>query len=217
MKTELKKKAKLLRVRGHSIKEIASELEVSQSTVSIWVRAEVLSKSAQSRIDHRSMLGRKHASAVLIQKRILRQNTSVTLAKKLFTDRISHADYILCSMIYECEGGKGEFGTLEFTNSDPQLVKIFLSLLRKVFTLDESKLRVVMHLHSYHTEVVEKMFWSKVTTIPINQFTKTYQKKESGNVRKVSYRGCVQIKYFDVNIKRILLACKPLLMSNMGL
>ena len=162
MKIEQKKEAKILRAKGHSIKEIATKLLVSQSTISVWVRNEVLSASAQSRIRNKSILGRKNASAVHIQKRMQRQNNSIESAKKLFADRISHENYVLCSMIYECEGGKGEFGVLEFTNSDPQLVKVFLSLLRKIFALDETKLRVVMHLHSHHSEIQEKAFWSKV-------------------------------------------------------
>lgn len=106
---------------------------------------------------------------------------------------------------------------MEFTNSDPILVKVFLSALRKSFDLDESKFRVAMHLHSYHKEKEEKVFWSEVTSIPESKFLKTFKKQESGINKKEGYRGCVQIKYFDVNIKRTLLASKLLLANKMGL
>ncbi|KKU79357.1 MAG: hypothetical protein UY04_C0011G0023 [Parcubacteria group bacterium GW2011_GWA2_47_7] len=123
---------------------------------------------------------------------------------------------MLAALIYECEGGKSEKSSLEFTNSDPDLVRIFLRLLRESVSLDESKFRVVMHLHSYHDEAVEKNFWSKIIQIDKKQFLKTYQKHESGNA-KPGYRGCVQIKYFDVNIKRVLLEGKKILAIKLGL
>ncbi len=83
--------------------------------------------------------------------------------------------------------------------------------------IDESKFRVMMHLHSYHVEANEKRFWAKVTGIPESKFLKTFQKKESGINKKEGYRGCVQIKYFDVSIKRTLLASKFILAEKMGL
>ena len=219
MKTETQKQARLLRQKGYSVKEIALQLNVSQSSASLWVRGEKLSSEARARIENNSIVGRKNASHVLIEKRKQRQSESRERAFKLFNLERKHklSKYMLCSMIYECEGGKGEFSSLEFTNSDPLLVKVFLSLLRDVFMLDESKFRVVMHLHSYHDEKIERKFWSETTQIPVSQFLKTYQKKESGIRKKPNYKGCVQIKYFDVNIKRILLEGKNLLVKNLGL
>ena len=112
----------------------------------------------------RSEMGRKNASKVLIGRRIKREGESFKIAKNYFksVDLDKSIMFLLCSMIYESEGGKSNFGVLEFTNSDPDLVKIFLSFLRKSFTLDENKFRVVMHLHSYHNEVKEKNFGQKL-------------------------------------------------------
>ena len=212
-------KAKELRAVGSSIKEIARTLRVSQSTASIWVRTVELSSQAKRRIEQKRIDGRKRATQILQGKRVARQEASRLLAHQLrgLAKPTTSEKYMLASMIYECEGGKGGYGVLEFTNSDPVLVKIFLTLLRKTFTLDESKFRVVMHLHSYHNEEIERAFWSKVCAIPKNKFLKTYQKKESGIRKKINYRGCVQIKYFDVNIKRVLLAGKNILAGNLGL
>ncbi len=44
---------------------------------------------------------------------------------------------IICAMIYWCEGGKSERDAVYFTNSDPDLISLFLRLLRKSFNLDE--------------------------------------------------------------------------------
>jgi len=218
-KVSIQDEARRLRATGYSVKEIARELDIAQSSASVWVREVKLSKNAEVILEQKRISARKKASHILHERRVGREEEAVRLAQKLTgINKIDQAAlYLICSMIYECEGGKGELGSLEFTNSDPVLVAIFLKLLRSVFPLDESKFRVVMHLHSYHNEKEEKEFWSRICGIPKDKFLKTYQKKESGIRRKSNYRGCVQIKYFDVNIKRVLLAGKKILANNLGL
>lgn len=207
------------RKEGFTIGEIAIKYKMAESTVSLLVRGVVLNKKATSVLQKKADQGRLKASQVLIERREKRQEESLLIADSLLQNlNINKSiSFLVASLSYECEGGKSNFGVLEFTNSDPVLVKIFLVSLRKSFLLDESKFRVVMHLHSYHNEKEEKKFWSEVASIPENKFTKTFQKKESGINKKVGYRGCVQIKYFDVSIKRTLLASKAILAKKMGL
>ncbi len=215
----IKQNAVRLREKGFSVKEIAASVGVSQSTVSLWVRNVSLSAKANDILLEKRKAGRAKATSVLVSNRIKRQNLSIDNASRFLhkLELKKEITFLIASMVYECEGGKSNFGVLEFTNSDPLLVKMFLHSLRKSFILDESKFRVVMHLHSYHEELVEKVFWSDVTSIPKSNFLKTFQKKESGINKKDGYRGCVQIKYFDVSIKRTLLASKGILAKKMGL
>lgn len=204
---------------GLSIKEIANKFNMSQSTASLLVRGLHLNAKAKKILIEKASQGRVKAIQVIIKKREGRQKEAVLVAESLLSGVVfdQKLAFLVASISYECEGGKSNFGVLEFTNSDPVLVRIFLSALRKSFKLDESKFRVVMHLHSYHNENKEKLFWSKITSVPVSNFTKTFKKQESGLNIKEGYRGCVQIKYFDVSIKRKLLATKLLLADKMGL
>ena len=217
--SHIKSKAIKLRQSGFSINEIAKECHMAKSTVSLLVRTIILSNKSKNILLRKTNQGRLKAVESIIKKRKERQNYAISVATDLLKDFSLNKDisFLIASISYECEGGKSNFGVLEFTNSDPILVKIFLHTLRYSFKLDESKFRVVMQLHSYHNEKEEKLFWSKVTHIPETKFTKTFKKKESGINIKEGYRGCVQIKYFDVRIKRTLLASKFLLANKMGL
>lgn len=216
---KIKKLAIEDRKEGFSVREIAVKYKIAQSTASLLLRNVTLDKKAKIILSGKAAQGRKKATQSLIEKREQRQGVSLLKAEELldsvFVDK--SIAFLIASLSYECEGGKSNFGVVEFTNSDPILVKLFLSALRKSFSLDEEKFRVVMHLHSYHNETVEKKFWSEVTSVPGKKFTKTFQKQESGINKKVGYRGCVQIKYFDVSIKRTLLASKAILAKKMGL
>jgi hypothetical protein len=175
--------------------------------------------SAKIILSEKTKKGRIKAAQTNTLKRLKRQDSSILVAEDLIKPILLSKEvlFLIASLAYECEGGKSNFGVVEFTNSDPTLVRVFLCALRKSFKLDELKFRVVMHLHSYHNEASEKRFWSDITGIPKTQFTKTFQKQETGINKKTSYRGCVQIKYFDVNIKRTLLATKVILAKKMGL
>jgi predicted transcriptional regulator len=216
---QIKNKVTQLRQEGYSIKEIAKEVNIAQSTVSLFVRKTKLNHKAKNILLRKRQAGREKAVRTIIRNREEREKRSIIVAENFLEGvNITKAiSFLVAAVSYECEGGKSNFGVLEFTNSDPVLIRLFLLSLRKSFLLDENKFRVVMHLHSYHNEKDEQIFWSDVTSIPKQLFTKTFQKKESGITRKEGYHGCVQIKYFDVNIKRTLLAAKFILAKKMGL
>src|SRR3989338_9658309 len=147
-KTNLQKKACVLRKQGHSINQIYRQIGAAKSSVSVWVRNVVLSKEAQRRIKARWTKGQEKASAT-------RRNTTVSRlrdAEREAENILSRATLgtpqlqLLCALIYWCEGSKTKNdGYLTFTNSDPMLVRTFLRLLRKGFDIKEEKLRALMH------------------------------------------------------------------------
>ena len=120
-------------------------------------------------------------------------------------------------MLYWCEGEKHS-PAMRFTNSDPQMLNFFLKLFRSAFKIDESKLRVCLHLHEYHDQRQQKIFWSKITGIPEVQFSKIYLKPNTGLSKKEGYPGCVSLRYFDHKIALELEALSRLLVNqNTGL
>ncbi len=198
MKLKKKIQAQTLRRSGFSITEISNKLDVSKSSVSLWVRNVNLSKAAKSRIAGRALSGR--AKAVETNK-FKSQKIKEAIYNKVF-DEFNNLHYsktlekIFCALLYWCEGEKSA-NSIRFANSDPKLVKIFLRLFRSAFDLDESKFRVCLHLHNYHNEKDLKFFWSNITTIPVSQFIKVYKKKNTGLTIKKDYPGCASIRYND--------------------
>lgn len=215
MKSIEKQKAINLRKEGYSLNEIAEVVPASKSTISLWVKDVPMSISAQKRLASRYTYAQIRSQEVIKGKtleknRIISQKVQDTLTTVSFNKK---QQKILCAMIYWCEGNKGVRDLVFFTNSDPQLIKTFLSLFRNSFEIIEEKFRVCMHLHSYHNEIKQKEFWSKITSIPQSQFFKTYQKPNSGLYKKEGYQGCVQIRYMNVSIARELLALARAYMS----
>ncbi|HBF67360.1 MAG TPA: hypothetical protein DDW36_02975 [Candidatus Magasanikbacteria bacterium] len=201
MKQLEQNKAIILRRSGYSLGEIACQLGVSKSTVSLWSRSVKLDHSARHRLAARAVRGREMANKNKKEKRIA-FTEEVMRSSKTDLSTIAHSkmlDRLLCSLLYWCEGEKSN-GVICFSNSDPLLVSTFLKFFRSGFALDEKKLRICLHLHEYHSEVRQKQFWSQVTAIPLNQFFKVYKKPHTGKRKKENYPGCVSVRYYDVDV-----------------
>ena len=108
-------------------------------------------------------------------------------------------------MLYWAEGTlKGQ--TVDFVNSNRDMVRIFLKFLRQVCGVDDRRLRLYLYAYSYLDLKKTKNHWKNITGIPINQFTKPYVRKGNLNLsrRKLPY-GLVHIRYND---KKLLLVIK---------
>ena len=100
-------------------------------------------------------------------------------------------------MLYWAEGTlKGT--TVDFANSNPEMVRIFLKFLRNICGVDERRLRVYLYCHSYCDVERLKVYWYGITRISLDQFTKPYIREGSANLskRKLLY-GLVHIRYND--------------------
>ncbi len=111
--------------------------------------------------------------------------------------------------LYWAEGYKSEKGCgVDFANSDPEMINVFMKFLRNSFELDESRLRVLLYCYSDQNISFLIRFWSKLTRIPEAQFTKPYVRREFRlDGRKMPY-GLIHVRYSD---KKLLLAIKGLI------
>lgn len=176
---------------------------VSKSTLSRWTQSVLLSVQAQDKLRKKFTNGQLRARQVIKEKTSQKNNAANDFARNIISEGSITIEtaMIICSLIYQCEGSKA-CRAVEFTNSDPLLMATFLWLLRESFNVDEKKFRLLMHLHSYHTEETQKEFWSRITGIPKNQFNQSYIKLSNQKYKKDGYQGCVRLAYGDVEIAR---------------
>ncbi len=189
---QLIKRAENLRLEKRSLREISLILHISKGTASLWL---------------------KHLPIELPKDNLIKAGIKIQENRKRYLQQVqaNAQDYItdifkfdgihklICACLFWAEGTKVTNG-VHFTNSDPYMIKTFVTSLRKAYKLDESKLRVKMHLHEYHSEVALLDFWSKVTKIPPDQFTRSYLKPHSGKRKKDDYKGCIRVTYHDYRI-----------------
>lgn len=204
---EIKEKVIVLRQRGNSLNEIHRAMGISKSVLSGWLYNINLSHQAKD------ILLSKIKRGQFVSAENKKQKTRETLQyyfdsanKELDSVKIDIVQArILCSLMYWCEGTKDHFTGVNFVNSDPRLIQIFLNFFRSGFDVDEKKFRPCIHLHAYHNPTKQLAFWSKVTKIPKSQFIKPYLKKNNGKRVREGYQGCISIKYHSNDMARQLL------------
>jgi len=102
------------------------------------------------------------------------------------------------AMLYWAEGTlRGN--TVDFTNSNPWMIQVFLKFLRQICGVSEDRLRVYLYVYPQHNLQKVKAYWQGITGIPLSQFTKPYVKSSSlilSDGRKLAY-GLVHIRYND--------------------
>ncbi len=113
-------------------------------------------------------------------------------------------------MLYWAEGSKikkqegvvcGK--TVDFANSDPKMIQLFLKFLREICRVDEKRLRIYLYCYANQNVVRLKNYWSELTKIPLSQFTKPYVRKDFSlqKIGKMKY-GLAHVRYSD---KKLLL------------
>lgn len=108
-------------------------------------------------------------------------------------------------MLYWGEGAKKNSHGIDFANSDPDMIVVFLKFLRTIYKIHESRLRV--YLYSYNSLPTHKLivYWSKLTKISPNQFTKPYIRSKSELKHDKMQHGLIHIRYADIRLFNLIM------------
>lgn len=196
-----------LRSEGKTYSDIQQIIKIPKSTLSCWLGKKfpgVFTREKQ-------LIHLKNARILAheaVKKRIEKENQRIYLKikdelKRYPLDNIGFYKAIL-SALYWAEGAKykGVSG-LKFANTDPKLSKLFISLLRKCYKVDENKFRIKLYLHHYHKVKEVKNFWSKLLKISEDKFNKTYRKHRNNHKRfRKNFMGICFITYLDSSVRK---------------
>jgi transcriptional regulator with XRE-family HTH domain len=209
--------ARNLRRKGKSYSEIFKVVNVSKSTLSLWLRDIPLTKEQKEKLQGR------YKSRYIGSKK--RQQTRIELTKKIIReaksevkDLVNNKLFLAGLMLYWAEGTKRGEEMISFSNSDPNMIKFMMKWFRKICLVPERKFRIQIHIHSLHKERNIKEYWSKQTKIPLNQFHKLIIKRTSLKHRKNKlYQGTCCIRVCDKNLFRKIMGWKIGVLEEFGL
>lgn len=209
-----KEEVKQLILAGKSYREIRELLGVPKSTVSTWFGKTIRKRwSRKTMLEHLNNI-RKLANVALKNKWEKKRKEEAQLIKEKVEREIVNLPFentgfykSLLAMLYWAEGTRGERGSgVTFVNTNPNLMLLFVILLRKCYNIDESKFRIWLRVHYYHSIKKVKSFWSKLLSVPLNQFIKVSIKKRSKTKRfRKNFAGICTIRYGNTNIRRELI------------
>src|SRR4051812_37261358 len=127
VKTREREQARQLRrEQGASIKEIARRVGVSVSSVSTWVRDIELTAEQHAALQLRNVAYDRQMSGTWKQAAARRAQRLAYQTEGREASRLGEALFVAGCMLYWAEGAKHR-NTLRFTNSDPEMVRLFVS------------------------------------------------------------------------------------------
>lgn len=77
--------------------------------------------------------------------------------------------------LYWGEGYKSGNDECGFTNSNPDIIQIYIAWLKRIYTIPLSQLTLRVSINELHAnrDSAVRAYWSRLTGIPLSQFTKT--------------------------------------------
>lgn len=207
-----KQQAIKLRLQGKTYSEILEVVPVAKSTLSLWLREVGLSKAQDQIITDKKRASQIRGGARRREMR-LSEIESFNLKGIDEVGKISDRDlFMLGIALYWAEGnkksGKSPSVPVDFGNSDPAMLKLYLEWLRKFGKVknEDFGLRLHLHINHKHREESIKSIWSKELGLPLSNFNKTlYKKHNPKTVRKKtgdSYIGLVSVRVGNVKLNR---------------
>jgi len=201
--------AQKLRKKGYSYKEILKRINVSKSTISLWCRDIALSPTQALRLSKKKLQGAAKGriiGAKKQQQRRLAETKELLKKGRSEVGRMTKRDRFIAGIaLYAAEGTKQD-GRVDFSNTDPKLIKFMMSWFREFCRIKEEKFRGSIWIHENRNEARAKRFWSRTTGIPLKQFHKSYiaeNKTSSKKIRKHIHKyGVFGIRLVDVKAHR---------------
>jgi transposase len=193
--------ARRLREQGYAYKQIAAELGVSKSSVSLWVRD--LPRPARLSYEEcrkRQAEGvRNYWEVERPAREAQREATRVAAAAEI--GALTQRELLIAGAIaYWCEGAKSkphrQQERVNFINGDPKLITFFLRFLDAA-AIDRAQVRYRVYIHETANVARAERFWLEVTGADPAQFRNPTLKRHNPKTARWNtgeeYHGCLRI------------------------
>jgi len=171
-------RARELRADAWTLQQIADELGVAKSSVSLWVR------DVEFEARPRARARRREPNALQRRKQV--EIEELIAAGRARIGRLSERDLLIADVaLYAGEGSKTD-GCVGFANTNAAMVVLFCQWLRTFFHIDAARLRARLYLHRDLDLDASVAYWSHLTPIPASQFTRPYRAVVDDTLRRAT-------------------------------
>ena len=179
---------------GLSMMDIAKLKEVSLHKVAYWMEKYGINKRSQSEATYT----KKHPNGDPFQFNVPK---NIETAKLLG----------LGLGLYWGEGTKANKSAVRLGNTDPELIKNFITFLTKIFNVKKDDLRFGLQIFTDISPLVAIEYWMNKLQIEKKQFYKTIITKSGslGTYRKKSQYGVLTVYYLNKKLRDLLVGMLP--------
>ncbi len=208
----LKESAIQLRRQGKSIRDIERHLKIPKSTLSGWLRNIILTDIQKTKLRNTWLenLYKARSRAVIWHNKQKEtrlkeaENEAFVILSKIDVNNKEVKELAL-SMLYLGEGFKNKHGT-GMGNSDPSILKFFVTMLLTHFAIDIKKIKYSLHLRADQNPETLKKYWSRELNLPLENFTSaSIDIRTKGKPSYGTYHGVCVIDCGNIALQRRLM------------
>lgn len=209
-KVEEQNEARRLRSEGWTMPDIAAELGVSRSSVSLWVR----DVAYVPRRPPRSGFVKREPNALARRKQAEIERLLAEGRERI--GELSERDLLIAgTALYAGEGFKDR--QVGMANTDPRILVFFVAWLRRFFDVDERRLKVALYLHDGLDLDAATAYWSALLDITPDRFLKPYRAVADQTRRRSKHEmGCPRVTYTCSHTLRAVLGLVDALLPSTG-
>jgi hypothetical protein len=197
---EVKSEIKKLRSQGWSLPELRRKFGIGNGTVMRYIQGvEILP-------EYKDFWLQKRKSSV--NRKVLAENKAYNKALKTITSLKDKERELILASLYWGEGGKGDFN---LTNTDPDLIRVFVKGLTEIYNIPVSKIRLSLRLYEDLDRDKCIDYWSQITGVPKENYRsvnvlvgKKLGKLMYGMCRLRIEKGGDMLKYLKALRRRII-------------
>ncbi|TSC71242.1 MAG: Uncharacterized protein G01um101449_9 [Parcubacteria group bacterium Gr01-1014_49] len=173
-----------------SVHDIARELRCSQGKINYWLKKH----SIQKRSISEAVYTKYNPNGDPFSFKMPRTSESSFL-------------FGLGLGLYWGEGTKVNLHSVRLGNTDPHLTRTFITFLRKIYDVDESRLRFGLQIFRDMNQKKEEQFWQHFLKISPRQFYKTINTRSGsiGTYRAKSKHGVLTVYFHNRKLRDILI------------
>ncbi len=195
-----REQARQLRSAGMSVKDIAKQLGIAKSSVSLWVRDIELSAEQKLVLKNKhpnydaAVKGSNTNHHKALQQRIAYQQEGRAKARE------SDPLHLAGCMLYWAEGAKTR-NSVQLVNSDPDMMRVFIRFLRQSLHVPDEQMNIRAICYTNNGVSVEEIetYWLNLLELPAHCLRRTTVNVQPASSRqrgrKLIYGVCVLSVY----------------------
>jgi len=183
-------------------------MDIPKSTLNYWIRDIIPPESYQIKLAQQAQAHINKVRVMALAKSQQLKKDRLDKIKSKNKSLVGSIDksvaILILSTLYWCEGAKyPSHSGIRFGSSDPKMIKLFLTLLRHCYDLDESKFRLTVQCRADQDVIELAEYWQQVTGIQEFQHYKPHiDKRTIGKpTKRENYKGVCVIDYFNTNLQ----------------
>lgn len=202
--SSLREKAIAFRRSGLSYSEILNQIPIAKSTLSTWLHSVGLSKKQKQRLTEKKLASAKRGALKKHEMRLLKTDAIFKEAIKDITHISKRELFLIGIALYWAEGSKEKEhdpgSGIQFSNSDPAMIKIFIHWLTDICVLPRERIGFSIYIHENHRYNLRPViaFWSKQTRFPQSAFKQIYFKRHNPKTTRKNtkdlYHGLLRVR-----------------------